>query len=198
MNQSVKIIILTKDKIQQNLYVTVNEKVEFPKIGDWVIEFYGMPGAYKLRRYISELGNCVEKIIATTDSNLHICGESNCIKNLCTFPDCMYPSLQQSFLEEFGFNPDGEFEVEYETAGDWVPCKINSEKLGEKCKKCEELNYSSNLECNCGFKPKINQNNTVNITSVEEKISLKKAKKYAKQQHYLGTQGKDLVEFEDW
>lgn len=29
-------------------------------------------------------------------------------------------------------------------------------------------------------------------------ISLDRAKKYARHQHFLGTQGKDLVEFEDW
>jgi len=29
-------------------------------------------------------------------------------------------------------------------------------------------------------------------------ISLERAKKYARHQHFLGTQGKDLVEFEDW
>tara|TARA_R100000541_G_scaffold24699_1_gene34373 strand:+ start:386 stop:619 length:234 start_codon:yes stop_codon:yes gene_type:complete len=29
-------------------------------------------------------------------------------------------------------------------------------------------------------------------------ISLVRAKKYARHQHFLGTQGKDLVEFEDW
>jgi hypothetical protein len=29
-------------------------------------------------------------------------------------------------------------------------------------------------------------------------ISLVRAKKYARHQHFLGTQGKELVEFEDW
>ena len=29
-------------------------------------------------------------------------------------------------------------------------------------------------------------------------ICLERAKKYARHQHFLGTQGKDLVEFEDW
>lgn len=29
-------------------------------------------------------------------------------------------------------------------------------------------------------------------------ISLERAKKYARHQHYLGTQGNELVEFEDW
>jgi hypothetical protein len=29
-------------------------------------------------------------------------------------------------------------------------------------------------------------------------VSLERTKKYARHQHYLGTQGKELVEFEDW
>jgi hypothetical protein len=29
-------------------------------------------------------------------------------------------------------------------------------------------------------------------------ISLERAKKYARHQHFLGTQGRELVEFEDW
>jgi len=32
----------------------------------------------------------------------------------------------------------------------------------------------------------------------EVSISLERAKKYARHQHFLGTQGKDLVVFEDW
>jgi len=29
-------------------------------------------------------------------------------------------------------------------------------------------------------------------------VSLERAKKYARHQHYLGSQGQELVEFEDW
>lgn len=35
-----------------------------------------------------------------------------------------------------------------------------------------------------------------NIADVN--ISLERAKKYARHQHFLGTQGSELVEFEDW
>ena len=55
--------------------------------------------------------------------------------------------------------------------------------------------------CNENITLKLNPNNEVTITPVEEGegfISLKRAKKYARHQHFLGTQGKDLVEFEDW
>ena len=32
----------------------------------------------------------------------------------------------------------------------------------------------------------------------EESISLERAKKYARHQHFIGSQGKDFIEFEDW
>ena len=43
---------------------------------------------------------------------------------------------------------------------------------------------------------KIGQTEQCNIADVS--ISLERAKKYARHQHFLGTQGKELVEFEDW
>ena len=36
------------------------------------------------------------------------------------------------------------------------------------------------------------------LPQTDVSISLERAKKYARHQHYLGTQGKQLVEFEDW
>lgn len=41
--------------------------------------------------------------------------------------------------------------------------------------------------------------NMVEILPIQDiSISLVRAKKYARHQHFLGTQGKELVEFEDW
>lgn len=40
------------------------------------------------------------------------------------------------------------------------------------------------------------QSKQCNIADVS--ISLERAKKYARHQHFLGTQGSELVEFEDW
>ena len=36
------------------------------------------------------------------------------------------------------------------------------------------------------------------LLQTDVSISLVRAKKYARHQHFLGTQGKELVEFEDW
>jgi hypothetical protein len=60
-----------------------------------------------------------------------------------------FPRLQQSFLKEFVVNPDGEWEVEY--YADWDNLQYN--EFGE---------YAP-------YKLKINPDNTVNITAVEEK-----------------------------
>jgi len=39
---------------------------------------------------------------------------------------------------------------------------------------------------------------TLQLLQTDVSISLVRAKKYARHQHFLGTQGKELVEFEDW
>lgn len=36
------------------------------------------------------------------------------------------------------------------------------------------------------------------LTLTDVSICLERAKKYARHQHFLGTQGKELVEFDDW
>jgi len=36
------------------------------------------------------------------------------------------------------------------------------------------------------------------VNKPDENINLERAKKYARHQHFLGTQQKDLVEFDDW
>ena len=46
---------------------------------------------------------------------------------------------------------------------------------------------------------KIAENNqALQLQQTGVSISLVRAKKYARHQHFLGTQGKELVEFEDW
>jgi hypothetical protein len=148
----------------QHLYITVSQDVEPIKEGDWCYDLYTKEILKRIKFTNGRLLHC-KKIIATTDPKLIHSGEIVDYKGL--------PYLSQSFLKEFIANPDGKWEVEYETAGNWVDCKINSEKLGQECKECGELNYASDLECECGFKLKINQDNTVNITCVEEKMYTK-------------------------
>ena len=57
---------------------------------------------------------------------------------------------------------------------------INLEKVGYKIVKSESENERLKAERDSNW------------------ISLERAKKYARHQHYLGTQGNELVEFEDW
>jgi hypothetical protein len=64
------------------------------------------------------------------------------------------PQVQQSFLKEFVANPDGEWEVEHECTNNFCG--------GESGNIC----YCNDVH----FKLKINTGNTVNITSVKEKI----------------------------
>lgn len=159
----------------QHLYITISQDIEHIKEGDYVIDGLGeLFGPY-------EKGDIIEngrKIIASTDKTLTFKKPfENPAVSLAmrtglvgTHYHTLLPQLPQSFLKEYCSSPDGEWEVEYETAGNWVNCKINSEKLGEECKRCGELNYASDLECECGFKLKLNQDNTVNITAVKEKM----------------------------
>ena len=42
------------------------------------------------------------------------------------------------------------------------------------------------------------QTQALQLLQTDVSISLVRAKKYARHQHFLGTQGKELVEFEDW
>jgi hypothetical protein len=139
----------------QHLYITVSQDVELIKEGDLYFNveekggmknpFYGK--VYKANKSIHtvspEWTHNLRKIIATTDnlSTQCECKHGSSCDNKCFIPD---PS--QSFLKEFLANPDGEFEVEYEP----VYLSILKEKI-------------------LGYKLKLNQDNTVNITSVEEK-----------------------------
>ena len=135
----------------QHLYIIVSQDVESIKEGDWTYD---------------TLNNCIEqvnkstvdminagmlhndnrKIIATNDPKL-----TSIVKQLelegHSRPSELLPQVQQSFLKEFVANPDGEYEVEYEEDYDDTP-------LGKE---------SWNIL-------KLNKDNTVNITSVKEKI----------------------------
>ena len=42
------------------------------------------------------------------------------------------------------------------------------------------------------------QDQALQSLQTDVSISLERAKKYARHQHFLGTQGSELVEFEDW
>jgi len=147
------------------VYVTVSQDVEPIKKGGYVIcnnKVYKIIttdvlyfGDFTLETDIEGVflnpKHC-NKIIATTDPKLTIIDFDRATGS--KFQDTPFkniPQVQQSFLEEFVVNPDGEFEVEYEYI-------FNVDLTKDE--------YSLKL--------KLNQDNTVNITSVKEKMYTEK------------------------
>lgn len=91
----------------------------------------------------AEYGSKQDVVIATTDTKIHYKGEFNEKLGRKTFADV--PQVQESFIKEFVANPEGEWEVEYE--------EVNPRAMW-----------------NNAWKLKLNQDNEVTITSVEEKM----------------------------
>ena len=183
------------ERPHNHLYITVSQDVEPIKEGDWVIYDNGhnSPGfivkavktsdkiVYRLpnetwKDYghidggITPLLKDVRKIIATTDPKLiKLCscegtgydGRKQCM-------DCKgngtikIAQVQQSFLKEYVANPDGEWEVEYEFKR--IEChNYNGEHVNKDC-SCKSGDFIDIYEL------KLNQDNTVNITAVEDKM----------------------------
>jgi hypothetical protein len=135
--------------LNQHAYVTVSQDVEPIKKGDWITDRFEVIKASSKIVNAQGLVNRRDwrKIIATDDPKLN-----EIIKNHNDFDTVVeFTQLPQSFLKEYVANPNGGYEVEYETVthnkglGSWVPT------------------FTTN-------KIKLNQNNTVNITSIEEKM----------------------------
>ena len=150
----------------QHVYITVSQDIEPIKEGDWIYWTDPEGITSDINQVISvdeemifmshpehseteALPHECRKIIATTDPKL--------VFTIVIGPDgtsmfTKLPQVQQSFLKEFVANPDGEYEVEYER-----------KYFRGKDDKGNFENLTSSI------KLKINQDNTVNITSVEEK-----------------------------
>ena len=140
-----------------HLYITVSEDIEPIKEGDYI--YHKLDNTIlqyskkdNLKENPSEYG--YRKIIATTDPNL---GEGDEVGGW--YP---LPQVQQSFLKEYVANPNGKWEVEYEEYGLCIPC---NEQGVRHCAHPEECGAAQILN-----RLKLNQNNTVTITSVEEKM----------------------------
>lgn len=147
----------------QHLYITVSQEVEPIKEGDWVIETQEgqSPAAVQITNIEYELATDIQrKIIATTDPKL-INDKGGMFKTLTQ----SVPQVQQSFLKEYVANPDGEFEVEYS----WLQSCVDAP--------------SGHI-----YELKLNQDNTVNITSVKERgitITSVKEKMYSREEVLL-------------
>ena len=122
-------------------YLYATVSVEPIKNGNW---FYNIKSNIVFKNDSGETvpkSDTEFKIIATDDPKLTIEVPGTWDKPM--------PQLQQSFLKEFVNNPDGEWEVEYM---EYPNLPKNDPRLKE------------------WIKPKLNQENEVNITSVEEKM----------------------------
>ena len=131
----------------QHLYITVSQDVEPIKEGDWCIGEEGYPT--NNWNAIEGFEENYRKIIATTNSKLFTLVECP-VRGADSNIKYILPQVQQSFLKEFVKNPNGEYEVEYK---DW--CDYDDDD-------------PSGLD-RPDLRLIVNQDNTVNITSVEDK-----------------------------
>tara|TARA_R110002074_G_scaffold132805_1_gene276349 strand:- start:1186 stop:1803 length:618 start_codon:yes stop_codon:yes gene_type:complete len=160
MKQKIKIVKLHKELEngkESHLYATVSQDVEPIKEGDWRMITDKESSLYG--QFEQKKGNLPEndqwsKIIATTDNNLF--SEDDII------PYTSLPRVQQSFLKEYVANSDGEYEVDYYN----VMPQSNGTRTDGKI--IDEIALDNSL--NTLQVLKLNQDNTVNITSVEEKL----------------------------
>ena len=179
----------------QHIYITVSQDVEPIKEGDWMM-YIRQDGSGMFPTIFSPSldtlkNNTDRKIIATDDPNLKIADfpelENTAYRSL--------PQVQQSFLKEFVANPDGEWEVEYNEAC----CKCDTLEKELECPysvgdiegTCNAPNLNNDFY---GLRLKLNQDNTINITPVKEKmIPLSKVKKLLEDSNHLSyIQGVDI------
>tara|TARA_B110000495_G_C22943578_1_gene552261 strand:- start:205 stop:921 length:717 start_codon:yes stop_codon:yes gene_type:complete len=150
----------------QYAYVTVSQDVEPIKEGDWLYETDLNTINQAGKEYKSNDND--KKIIATTDPRLEYSVTGYTETRSRTFYEKL-PQVPQSFIEEFVANPDGEFEIEYE-------CQYHTSKefYGKEAKwvTCDVQQFESIKEsiptCPLRYNLKLNQDNTVNITSVNK------------------------------
>jgi hypothetical protein len=138
------------------VYITVSQNVEPIKEGETYVRDDG--------RLITR-GNTLtakgRKVIATDDPKLTITKSATGYTETRsrTFTSTKpIPQVQQSFLKEFVANPNGEYQVEYDEMLD--NASIN-----------QAMTIGMNIDDMTSILSlKLNQNNTVNITSLEEKM----------------------------
>jgi len=132
----------------QHLYITVSQDVEPIKEGDWCLH----PTTKNISQHHNTDNNLSRgwlKIIATTDRKIFISWDTYEVEGTEYKTNAKVgATISQDFIKEFVANPDGEWEVEYD-----VFLEMNDPR-GK---------YTE-------YALKLNQDNTVNITSVEEKM----------------------------
>ena len=188
----------------QHIHITVALDVEPIKEGDWCIYLMQDANDSMDRTHVFQagvIGNCnSKKTINNTDKTFYF--EYECrkiigtndpklftrtsfledISNNTVSLKCNLPQLQQSSLEEFVANPDGEWEVEYNDT-----CDV---ERGQCC--CSERDVDCELH---SLKLKLNQDNTVNIISVNNRSN--KIKSIAEELRAL-TSAKAMIPLDNW
>lgn len=150
----------------QHVYITVSQDVEQPiKEGDWcyyikenvIRQVLKRGKRVPIEETIKVVNNLfkneqIRKIVATNDPKLTSMLDYHKNPTNDITKECYngVPQVQQSFLKEFVANPTGKWEVEYE--------------------KYQDFNIGGIDNLTYKYKLKVNQNNEVNITSVEEKM----------------------------
>ena len=168
----------------QHLYITVSQDIEPIKEGDYI--YHTLIKDISLSNYSSKVvSKYFRKIIATTDSKLTL--ETDIDHRVDVLYNNKLPQLQQSTIKQFVANPGGEYEVEYN-----VRKKDIQELVCPEHGIIDDEPYETNL--------KLNQDNTVNITSVEKGMYSKKEvitliKKYRSDDFVYGKEHKI---FKDW
>ena len=158
---------------KQYLYATVSQDVEPIKEGDWI---YDTLGGKVVQWYDGDNHDKYDrKIIATTDPKL-----AKSISRLLGVTQSL-PQLPLSFIKKYVSNPDGLFEVEYE----------------------EEEYTSGGNQYTKIPKLKLNQDNEVDITSVEKKMYSKEEVEsilyqYAEDGHGWFSSKSEIESFNKW
>jgi len=155
---------LSDHRVAQHLYITVSQDKELIKGGDWFIQIHqAVKSLVKCDNQNKDVVNTCQskflkafKIIATTDPKL--LKEHDDTVPYPKMRNTGIPQVQQSFLKEFVANPDGEFEVEYETM--WKNKGRNGLQPFPDATTTDRRKVL-----------KLNQDNTVNISSVEKSAS---------------------------
>lgn len=158
-----------RNGVFQYVYVIASQDREPIKVGDcFALRGQNEAGVWEIFKNDGEEGlfdGNAKKIIATDDPRLLV---RECSEEVHNWGKKFVAQLPQSFLEELVANPDGEWEVEYEL--DEIATKRNFKDKGLGL-------WTKGFSKNNVYNLKLNQDNTVNNTLVEEK------KIYSLQEH---------------
>jgi len=179
-------LLMGLNYVNKHLYATVSQDIEPIKKGDWCLLFddYGTVMSQP-QQWLGKgiLNNGLQKIIATTDPKfthpskvqygnmtmvdhnedgswyhaINVEVEFSLSRKELTRRGVIIPQIPQSTIKEFTVNPMGEFEVEY----------VYDVDILEEYNKEVDYTGSSCIDLKDGLELKLNQDNTVNITSVE-------------------------------